>query len=92
MERRDTVPAPAAAKPAPLAVEPTPQPARPSTTFAERVAATGSGPASEDATESGRPIAHVDPHNGPIGRAQAAGGSDAIARMADRSGDEPLAL
>lgn len=107
-ERPITRPAPAPAgraapapAPAARAIEPAPQPAPPSTTFEQRVAATGSGAASEDATEGSRrharrddPAGHVradDPHNGPAGRAQAAGGTDAIARMANKPG-EPLDL
>lgn len=82
-------PIPVTLTPAAPVISPTPQPAPVESTFAERVAATGSAPASEDAQSAGVRLAHLDRRNGAVGRAQAAGGSDAIARM-DRERDRPL--
>lgn len=81
------------AKPAPAAVKPSPQPPPRETTFHERVAATGSGAASEDPPNSMRHVKSSiegaeDPHNGPVGRAQADGGSEAITQMVNDKGPD----
>lgn len=68
------------AEPVKPVISPAPSPPPVKTSLHERVAATGSVPASEDAQSAGARPRHRDPQNGAIGRAQALGGSDAIVR------------